>query len=159
MRDFLNDCRSIETIASQIYQQLAGDPNYAMEVRSVFRSLCNDERDHARQFDLILQTAEHELDALNRISAEQVEAALQMAKSMAATLDRRRLSEEEALRLAVEMEQRFLNVHVHNTLHFDNQRLAALFNDLGRYDEGHVDQLRQCLQWWHAVRKPQLRNH
>lgn len=156
MRDFLNDCRSIETIASQIYQQLAGDPSYSMEVRSVFRNLCNDERDHARQFDLVLQGADQEVEALSRVAGGQIELALQLAHNMEEMLDQRRLSEEEALRLAVEMEQRFLGIHIHNTMHFDNPRLAELFASLGRYDETHVNQLRECLQWWHAVRKPQL---
>lgn len=156
MRDFLGDCHRIETIASQIYQQLAGDPAYAKEVRSVFHCLCNDERAHAREIDLVLQTPEQELDAVNLVSWERIDAALRLAEAMAARVNSRRLSEEEALRLAVDMEQQFVNVHVNNTLSFNNRRVAALFADLGSGDQTHVDQLRQCLHWWQTVRNPQL---
>jgi len=155
MRGFLQDCRKIEQLASQIYQRLASDAAYASEVRTTFHKLSNDERAHAHDIDLLMQGLAHEVDAVAKVSWEMVEAAVRRAVRMVETLDSGPLSEEAALRLAVEMEQQFVKVHVNNALHFHNPRLAALFEELGRSDQTHLDALRECLTWWHARRKPQ----
>lgn len=156
MRGFLSDCHKVEIIAGQIYQQLAGDPAYAREVRAVFQRLGSDERDHARQIDLALQATAQELDAISRISAEKIDAAVALVERIHATVNQRRLREEEALRLAVEMEQQFINVHIHNCLHFDNEKVSALFTELGSQDQAHIEQLRDCLRWWQETRKNTL---
>lgn len=157
MRGFLEDCQKIESLAGEIYQRLAVDTAYAPEVRGVFQQLSNDERAHARQIDMVMQSPEKELDAVGKIAWESVAAAVALAEGMVATLDRRRLSEEESLRLAIEVEQQFVKVHINNAVHFYNQRLAALFEELGSHDQAHLDRLRACLKWWHSERKPQLR--
>ncbi|NJC87067.1 MAG: hypothetical protein FIB02_00800 [Desulfuromonas sp.] len=157
MRGFLSDCHKIETLAGEIYQRLAVDAAYAPEVRSVFQKLGGDERAHARQIDLVMQAPEKELDAVGKIAWESIDAAVQLAEGMVRALDHRCLGEEEALRLAVEMEQQFVKVHVNNAMHFYNQRLAALFAGLGAHDQEHLDRLRECLKWWHSERKPRLR--
>lgn len=156
MRGFLSDCHQIESLAGEVYQRLAIDGAYAPEVRELFRQLSNDERAHARELDLVMQMPEPELDAVGRLSREILEAALKLAGEMVRTLDSRRLSEEEALRLAVAMEQQFLAVHVNNAIHFYNKKVAALFDELGGQDQLHLDRLRDCLTWWHSERKPQL---
>lgn len=154
MKGFLEDCHKIERLAGEIYQRLAIDKAYAPEVCSVFHKLSSDERAHAREIDMLLQAPAQGLDAFARISGEVVGAAVQLAERMVGRLDRGRLSEEEALRLAVEMEQQFVKVHVNNAMHFNNPRVAALFEDLARHDQAHLDTLRECLRWWHAERKP-----
>lgn len=153
MRGFLRDCCRIEELAGLIYQRLAGESAYAPEVRTLFNRLAGEELDHARQFDLLLQGTAPEIEGGKRISWERVDTALQLAEEMLASLDSRRLEEEEALRLAVRMEQEFIRVHVHNAVHFHNPRLAALFEELGRQDEAHLDRLRQVLTWWHSQRR------
>lgn len=157
MDGLLNDCYRIEQLAGEIYHRLAIDQGYAPEIRGVFHALGSDERAHARQIDMVRQTAGRELNAIGRIAWESVDVALQQAERMAAELDRRRLDEVEALRLAVEMEQAFVKVHVNNALHFRNPRVAALFEELGSQDQLHLDRLRECLKWWHRERKPLLK--
>lgn len=68
-------------------------------------------------------------------------------------VEREALSEEKSLRLAVHMEQAFVKVHINNALYFRNQKLAELFDQLGREDEEHLNTLKECLAWWQAEQK------
>ncbi len=156
MRGFLIDCRRIETLASKIYQHLANNKAYAKEVRKVFQKLSDDERAHARHIDLMLPSDEKEVAATPIIAWEKISHGVTLAESRLQKVERERLSEEEALRLAVDLEQQFLKVHINNALHIHNQKLADLFNKLGSEDEDHLNTLKDCLKWWHAERKQQL---
>lgn len=153
MRGLLVNCKRIEEIASKIYRQLAGDSNYANELRKVFQKLTDDEKAHARNFDLLLQANDNEIEATHTLAWEKVNEALELAERMLKKVETVKLNEENVLRLAVEMEQHFVKVHVHNALFFRDQKLADLFNTLGSEDEAHLDTLRECLKWWHAERK------
>jgi len=156
MRKFLSECGMIENIASDLYQRLSENKSYDGKVREVFQQLAKDEKAHARHIDLILQASEQEIDATEMISGEKLKEAFTLAERMVQTVEREALSEENALRLAVLMEQQFMKVHVNNALFFRNQKLAELFNKLGSEDEAHLNTLKECLKWWHAERKPEL---
>jgi rubrerythrin len=154
MRKFLSECRKIENIASDLYQRLAENTSYDGKVREVFQQLSKDEKAHARHIDLILQASEQEIDATEMIAGEKLKEALTLAERMLQTVEQESLNEENALRLAVLMEQQFMKVHVNNAVFFRNQKLAELFNKLGSEDDAHLDTLKACLKWWHAERKP-----
>jgi rubrerythrin len=153
MHDFLRDCRKIETAAGSIYQHLSAEISYPQEIRSLFQRLSSEEREHARQIDLALQATPAELDAVARFSGARLNASLLLVDHVLEMLQSRQLSEIEALRLAVELENKFVNVHVHNSLDFGNPQLAKLFSDLGSYDQCHVDQLQACLARWEQTVK------
>ncbi|MGK2906806.1 MAG: ferritin family protein [Desulfuromonadales bacterium] len=159
MRGLLVNCQKIEEIASKIYRKLAGESTYANEVRKVFQKLTDDEKSHARNFDVLLQANEKEIDATHTMAWEKVNASLQLAESLLRKVETVKLNEEKALRLAVDMEQQFVKVHVHNALFFRDQKLADLFNKLGSEDEAHLNTLKECLTWWHAERKQIMQGH
>jgi len=148
MQAYLEDCQRIEMCAGEIYRHLAAQPAFRQELRSLFGILSADELDHARQIDLLLQDADRGIDAVHCISAAKIDESLRMAESLLSRVSRDRLSEEEALQLAVELETAFVKVHAHNSLRFDNPKLEALFGQLGSYDQVHVALLSRCLQWW-----------
>jgi rubrerythrin len=152
MRELLRDCSTIERLAEEIYRQLAADATYAGRVRETFARLAQDERDHARQIDNTLDVPAGKLDAVTRIAWRKVDEALQKVRRLHRDVGSRGLSEEEALRLAVTLEQDFIKVHLDNALHFFDRRTAALFEDLARSDEAHLASLRECLEWWHRQR-------
>jgi rubrerythrin len=156
MRSFLIDCIRIETLASKTYQLLANNKAYAKEVCKVFQKLSDDELAHARLIDLVLQANEKDIEATPMISGEKISHGVNLAESVLQKVERERLSEEDALRLAVSLEQQFLKVHVNNAVHFHNLKLAELFIKLGSEDEAHLNTLKECLKWWHAERKQQL---
>ena len=153
MRSFLIDCKRVEEIAGEIYQQLADNETYANEVRVVFQKLSDDEKAHARHIDLVIQANENELVAIPLIPEEELDDALKNAELLLLKVEREELDEETSLRLAVHLEQQFAKVHINNALFFRNQKLAELFNKLGTEDEEHLDTLKDCLKWWNAGSK------
>jgi rubrerythrin len=150
MQGFLNDCHQIELLAGEIYGTLAAGTGYADEVRELFQRLAADELDHSRQIDLALHVPEDLAGAVSRIAGAQVGAMLKRVTQMLKGVTRSRLSEEEALRLALEMEQKFVKIHLDNAVHFKDPRVIALFQSLARSDEAHLDTLRDYLtRRWH----------
>ncbi|AMV70836.1 hypothetical protein JCM30471_26440 [Desulfuromonas carbonis] len=153
MHLLLTDCRQIEEVAGRIYQHLASVPGFAAEVRATFQQLAADEREHSRQLDLALQVPELEKLGVNRIAWVKVDEALQLAQRFLTEVEQQQVSEEKALRLAVDLEKYFIKIHLDNAVHFSNQQLADLFNGLGRSDQQHLNTLRECLTWWHRRNK------
>lgn len=156
MQRYLNDCRRIEEVASTLYQQLAADKTYHSKVREVFQKLSNDEKEHMLNIDLVLQANDKDIDVREMIAGEKLNDALVLAEHLLQKVQNENLNEEKALRLAVEMEQQFVKVHVDNALYFHDQKLSELFNRLGSEDETHLSTLKECLKWWHAERKKML---
>lgn len=146
MYHFLSACKRIEDISCQLYQMLASESAYSGEVRKAFKRLSDDERAHASQIDLVLQANGKEVSALQTISESKINEALAQAELMLRKVMEETLSEEMALRLAMQMEQKFVDVHVHNALNFDSQKLSELFNTLGKEDESHINILQECLK-------------
>lgn len=153
MRLLLNDCRQVEEVASRIYQYLASVPDFAAEVRTTFQQLATDELEHSRQLEHALQVPEPERLGINRIAWVKVDEALQIARKLLSEVQQKKISEEEALRLAVNLEESFVKIHLDNALHFSDQRFAELFTGLGRSDQDHLTTLRECLRWWQQRKK------
>lgn len=148
MYAYLQICRQIEELASQIYSQLGQHDQFAPEVRRVFQKLSSDERAHARNLDLVLQEGEVSRMAMARISREKLEEAKLFAEELFARSRQTELDQEQALRIAVKMEQKFITVHVQNAVHLSNPRLAQLFEELNAADQEHIDSLNECIRWW-----------
>lgn len=153
MYNFLSACKKIEEIASNIYQHLSNDKAYSKETRKVFSQLSDDEKAHMRHIDLALQANKSEMKATQTISGDKINEAVADAERIFRQLERERLDEEKALILAVNMEKKFVDVHVQNALNFDNQGLTDLFDKLGKEDECHIRTLLECLNWWQNERK------
>ena len=153
MQTFLTTCHQIEDLAREIYQKFAKNESFAADVRGVFRQLSDDERTHARHLDLVRQSTAREMDSLPRMTWDKLSEALQLAEQILRFVEQEDLDEERALQIAIEMENRFVKVHAQNVLHFNNQKLAELFETLGKEDQEHLDTLRKCLEEWHAARK------
>ncbi len=154
MRALLNNCRQIEEMVNSIYRLLAARPEYSAEVRTTFVRLAADEVDHCRQLDQALQVPELQDLGVTRIAWAKVEEALQQARGLLAEVRSRDCSEEEALQLAVTLEENFVKVHLDNAVHFTDHHLAELFTALGRSDQEHLELLREGLRRWHRNRRP-----
>lgn len=153
MYGILRDCYQIEIISEKIYRKLAANEAYAPEIRKEFQKLSGDEHNHASQIDLLVQAPDLKIDAVTRISGEKVEKVLALAEKILAEVEKKDISEEEALQHSLQMEHEFIKIHAHNALHFDTSRLADFFDSLGRADLVHLNTLKELLQWWNAEGK------
>ncbi len=148
MQAILSDCQRVELLANRIYERLAANETYAGEIRTTFRHLAAEELEHARQIELAMRLPEEGLGAVSRIAWVKVDEARQLAEMMLQEVTSTPVTEEAALRLAVRIENEFLKVHLDNALHFFEQRVVALFEGLAGADQGHLDTLNDCIDWW-----------
>jgi rubrerythrin len=146
MRKFLAECYKIEKLAEKVYTQFAGNPSYPKAVSETFKKMAADELEHARVIDMVIQTPDHELDATPGLSKELIDEMLSMTKELLVCAESRELSANEALKLALQVEEQLTQVHANNSLTPGNPRLAAFFADLSQYDRAHIDQLRACIE-------------
>jgi rubrerythrin len=151
MTGVLSACKEIEFISEKIYRTLAANQAYAPEIRKCFQQLSSDEQSHGRQIDLLLQTKDFiKINAVTRISGEKVDEVLRLAEKILSDVERKSISEEEALNFSIKMEQEFIKIHAHNALHFYDKRLADFFDDLGSADLHHLNSLKELMRWWVA---------
>ena len=145
MREFLIQCYKIEKLAEKVYTQFAGNPTYSKAVSDTFRKMAADEQEHARIIDMVIQTPEHDLDATPRLSNDQIDEMLRLAKGLLVCAEKSELSSNEAMKLALQIEEHLVQVHANSSLSPGNSKLAAFFADLSQGDSAHVDQLRACI--------------
>jgi len=150
----LIDCGKIERLAADIYRRLASHREFCDEVRATFARLAQDELDHATQLDMALQFPEEKNGMIKRISGEKIVEGLEKARRIAQDIETHSRSEEAALKMAIDLENSFVKVHLDNAIHFSEPRVAELFKHLGRGDAAHLETLKQCLSWWHSQRQP-----
>ena len=154
MRALLNNCRQIEDRVNRIYRLLAARPEYGAEVRTLFGRLAADEVDHCLQLDQALQVPDLQRLGVSRISLAKVEEALRQAGELLAAVQARTCSEEEALRLAMTLEENFIKVHLDNAVQVTDRQLATLFATLGWSEEEHLALLRDFLRKWRHQHHP-----
>lgn len=157
MYGVLNDCYKIEFISGNIYRRLASNKFYAPEIRKGFQRLSADEQNHASQIDLLLQAPDFmKIDVVTRVSGERVEQVLKLAEKIMVEVEGKDISVEDALKHSIKMEQEFIKIHAHNSLHFNDQRLADFFDNLGRADAAHLNTLKELLIWWKTEGKSRV---
>jgi rubrerythrin len=148
----LLDCGKIERLAGDIYRKMACQPGFCDTVRSTFARMAEDEQEHAAQLEMALQFPEQTLGMVKRISWEKVAEGLERLKQINRELNQYLASEENALKMAIELENGFVRMHLDNAIHFKDPRIAELFQRLGRGDETHLETLKECLTWWMSNR-------
>lgn len=150
MYEFLSECRKIEENAHQTYKLLAGNNHYSKELREVFLDLSDDENGHARSIDLAMQADRNDLAVTTFISWEKMKEAIALSEKFLHQVRKCHVNEEESLKMAIEMEQVLVKIHIQNALHFDNDQLMLLFQSLEEEDQKHIDKLKDCLDWWRS---------
>ena len=145
MESYLSDCKRIEEIAGEIYQHLSKNKVYTDEVRKAFRQLSDEEKTHARHIDLVLQANESEADATPTLAGPSLDDVLANALYLLRKVKQGEMDEATSLRLAAYMEQKFAKIHIQNVLFFHNQKLAKLFDQLGKEDEAHLNILNELM--------------
>ncbi len=146
MEIYLRDCKRIEEIAGEIYQQLAKNEAYTDEVRKAFRQLSDEEKTHARHIDLVLQANENKTDATPTLAGAKLDDVLANAEYLLCKVKQEEMDEATSLRLAAYMEEKFAKIHIQNVLSFSNQNLTKLFDQLGKEDEAHVNILNELMK-------------
>ena len=145
MRIFLEECYTIEKLAARIYLQFAGRTHYPESIRQIFLEIAEDEMEHARIIDKVIQAPGYGLVTTPGLSDEKIDEELQLAKALLFSAEHSELSACDALQLALESEAKLVEVHANQASIPGSPTLTAFFTALFQCERAHVDTLRACL--------------
>ena len=145
MWEFLNECYKIEKLAAKVYRKFSENLNYPAGIRTTFAKMADEEMEHARIIDLVMQTPEHELKATPYLSQAEVDELLRLVKASLVCAEHSEMGVKEALEFALQVEEQLVQVHANNALLPGDQKLDNFFSSLAQFDRDHVDQLRALI--------------
>lgn len=150
---FFSACALVEDKAAEIYHTMcaAALAHGNKELGQLWGRMAVDEENHAQQVRLAARLVREkvfaELDAGQReipfAMLEQVEELLNYVTSNS-------LGEEEMLRVAKNLEEKFLKIHTTYTVLFNEPSLAKMFDALARADDQHIAGLQERLKMLQA---------
>lgn len=145
MIKFLVACALVEEKAAQIYQamgtaaQAANDESLA----SLWRNMALDEEDHASQLRLAARLSrERVFEKLPTRGHEDPVVLLERADVLLKHIQSTPLSEIDMLRVAVELEKRFIKLHTSYTILFQELSTQKMFEALAKAEDSHLAGLR-----------------
>ena len=146
MYAYLRDCQDIEELAGRVYGKLAEHKNLNNELRKEFLKLSRDERLHAQNIALFLQSPLENLKPLARVSLEMIQTVKIQAEECLHWVEQENLTEIKALQLSIQMERNFAKVHIQNVVQLDNPAMLNLFEKLHADDQAHIATLNAMLK-------------
>lgn len=144
MQAFLNRCAKIEDTLAQIYREMAVSVAADDELKAVWLSLADDEDEHAREIHLAKRLLKGAALNAEGISGDQIERLLARAHELLARVRQATPSTRDALRLSLDLEEGFRQVHVLYAVRFADDSLRRVFERLGKADQKHIAQLADC---------------
>ena len=145
IRRYLELSQQVEETVAAIYQgfveRFGDDP----ELCALWRQMAKDEYDHAMQIKLAFPLVKEGLLGEARLEVEKLEALLLQARQLRTDVERRDLAAAVALRLGLQMEERFCQVHLLAQTEIGRADLKELFRRLARADEEHIATLQRGL--------------
>jgi rubrerythrin len=145
----LEACLHIEQTLAELYDGLARAHRDVVEVAGLWRRLAEEEREHARQLELVLRTL-RTMKGEVRIDAARAEESLALLRRSAALLREHPPKVARALELALSLEERFVKIHAAYAVEFVEASQRRLFETLSAADARHVAAVRDLLTRWKA---------
>ncbi len=142
MRNFLRICLEIEEIAARIYQTLAQSDIYDSKLRAIWVKMAEEEKEHALQIRFASRLPGEKVFKDSK-PVEGVQKLLIEARSVLTRIEKEPLTEGDALRLALNLEERFCEVHVSTANNFIDEKMKELFKSMTVADKDHLAPLRE----------------
>ncbi|WP_298036868.1 ferritin family protein [uncultured Desulfuromonas sp.] len=136
-RTFLQKCVSIEETVAAIYRGFLETVPCDEELKTIWLRMAGEEDDHAAQIRLALRLPIKEAFRGQKVSMAQMEQLLNRARSILEGVRSSPPRVEDALRIAMKLEQDFLHVHIESAAEFAEDSLRRMFAALGQEDEKH----------------------
>jgi rubrerythrin len=146
MLKFLNGCAEIEETVEAIYRLFAEALPEGHALRSVWLKLADDEGEHARQIRLAGRLPARDIFKGASLPQSRVDDLLQKARGLLRQLQGAPPSVTDALKLSLQMETEFSEVHVALAVEFQDEGIRRMFQALASGDERHANLLRHFLE-------------
>lgn len=142
--DVLEVCRAIELARAQLFHFFADQFKGDRESLLLWLKTAMEEENHARLFTLVAKLRSHGIIESIRIDLEEAEAALKHVRSLLRKAKKNPPSHQEALLMAITLENRFHGIMVEEVITFAHDSYAKLFLPITRSDVRHLETLQQA---------------
>lgn len=156
MQAILITCVQVEERVEAIYRELSGHPAAGEDLKTIWRSMADDEARHARRIRLVADRLEMAGVESLELNAQEVQDLLDRAGEILQDVQEGRLSVEQAIYASVELEDAFLAVHLAYGAVQNHPDLQTMFRSLAEEDRKHTFALREYLDRMHDGSGPDI---
>jgi rubrerythrin len=153
VREVLNACRELEVGMAGFYDMLAKVHADVPHMARLWTKTANEERNHASQFDLVLDISKGSVETV-RVDLASVERARRAVEMLCQECVTRPPTMEQALRAAIAFEEALVRIHADAVPVFADDSHKKLFGAMMSADRGHVDRLRKALAFGPSTPTP-----
>jgi len=144
IKNILGKCYSIEKTTEKIYSWLEGHhKNTPLE--KIWQKTASEEDNHALQFKLAINNIDNIMDNM-LISSSTVEKSLNEVEMIFEEIVKEKPGMEEALKIAINMEEKYAALHMQHISIFKDASLKNLFKAMMAADQEHVKTLKKALK-------------
>jgi rubrerythrin len=141
MMVLLGKCAEIELKSMELYDLYADCFEHDVDVARMWRKVAREEENHANQFRLAVKMKDGAIDAVI-VDPLKVENALKVVQSCIDGVKQACPTLEDALRLAIELEEHLSCLHVDCVVNFRDEQYKRFFHAMMTCDNAHAS----CLQ-------------
>jgi rubrerythrin len=137
----LEICRDVELTNAALYHYFAEIFSSDPEVAALWRKTAGEEENHAKQFVLgIKMRKEKIVDSLS-IDGTKAKEMLDFVRVLSAEVRTSPPDKVEALRIAIDLEEKLTGFHMTTVSDFTDSNLKKLFTAMMKTDDHHVEKL------------------
>lgn len=139
----LEICRDVELANAALYHYFAEIFSSDEELASLWHKTALEEENHAKQFVLGIKMRKEQIVESLSIDGSQAKDMLNFAKSLSAQVRTDPPDKVEALRIAINLEERLAGFHMTTVSGFADNNLKKLFAAMMKTDDHHVEKLHE----------------
>lgn len=141
----LDICIRIEKKISEIYFFFSEQYREMPDLSHLWRKTANEEENHMLQFQMAARLSKSsKFSAV--VSLENAEQALAMVSGLQKRIMEHPPTWYNALKFAIELEDRISHLHTHTALAFEDASFNALYHAMMKHDKDHVQALKRYLE-------------
>lgn len=138
---FFSRCIHIERSIGRLYALWSQSPAYPEHRRLMWKKLSEDEEGHALELELASRLSLKDESFSVNIAFEALEDLCCLIDELLQEAGMSSFSDDDAVKIAVDLEAQTTQVHAKNALHFTSPKLKKMFESLGRYNHKHLSSL------------------
>lgn len=142
-KTFLEVCIGIEGLCAELYHFYSDIYEDIPEASRLWKKTALEEENHQKQFELVLALLN---EAEFEVPKESLKRAFSIQNRLQQLLVHVKVNKPELLKavsVAVEMEEKLADMHVHTALNFREDSMQRLFKALSDADRDHVNDMRR----------------
>lgn len=139
----LEICRDVELANAALYHYFAEIFSSDNEVAALWNKTAREEENHAKQFVLGIKMRKEQIVEALSIDGSKAKDLLNFVKSLSAQMRTSPPDKVEALRIAINLEERLVGFHMTTVSGFADNNLKKLFTAMMKTDDHHVEKLHE----------------